>query len=398
MKILMRRPAQLAALALILCAAGPASAGVFGGFGGREDGYLVGRDKICTPLAVEAGQASGTPSCAKASDDEVAQLSVKAAKALHGRDASHSAAAQGRTLEVTATKKEAVVVSWQAPDPIARVDDVYVSQYGNLIAVEYTVRRGSRDVGEVVVFDVRGAGQAKTTATTTDAGKPVATERVAATQAPPPATPALKKALKAARKAARGAPKKALKAWDKVLVLDADHSEARYGVAVAQARARKTELVLAALEALAGSARTDAVEYLILARFDKAFAKIRADARFRAAVGLDGGSDVFYERLMGQGGAWEQAETACDTPGVALKLGQDRSFKLTITSTCSGDRWKDTFKGRWEAQEPGLRLILPNKGRDDEAFECSVEKDGDEDAIRCALDADLGFVVRPVRR
>jgi hypothetical protein len=383
------RPILVTALLLSLTA--PASAGVFGGFGGREDGYLVGRDKICTPLAVESGKASGTPACSKASDDQVAQLSVKEAKALHGLDASHSAAAKGRTIEVTATKKETVVVTWEAPDPISRIDDVYVSQYGNLIAVEYTVRRGSRDVSEVVVFDVRGASSSGT------ADKPPVTDKPPVVE-PPAASPALTKALKAARKAKKSSAAKALKAWNKVLAIDPDHSEARYGVAVAHAKAKKKDLAIAALEGLAATGRSDAMEYLILARFEKAFASVRADAKFRAAVGLDGGSDDFYERLMGKGGTWEQPETACDTPGVALTLGQDRSFKLVIKSTCSGDRWKDTFKGRWEAKEPGLTLILPNKGRDDESFDCQVEKDGDEDAIRCALDADLSFVVRPVRR
>lgn len=390
MKIPMRLVLTLLTLVSL---AGPASAGVFGGFGGREDGYLVGRDKICTPLIVDSGKASGTPACSKASDDQVAQLSVKDAKAVHGRDASHTAASKGRTIEVTATKKETVVVTWEAPDPISRIDDVYVSQYANLIAVEYTVRRGSRDVSEVVVFDVRGARS--TTDPTAD--EPPTTDRPPVV-APPAATPALTRALKAARKAKKGGAAKALKAWNKVLAIDPDHSEARYGVAVAQARAKKPDLAIAALEGLAATGRSDAMEYLILARFEKAFASVRADARFRTAVGLDGGSDDFYERLMGKGGTWEQPETACDTPGVALTLGQDRSFKLVIKSTCSGDRWKDTFKGRWEAKEPGLTLILPNKGRDDESFACAVEKDGDEDAIRCALDADLSFVVRPVRR
>jgi hypothetical protein len=391
----MNNPMRLvpaAVLVAVVSSAAPASAGVFGGFGGREDGYLVGRDKICTPLAVESGKAKGTPSCAKASDDQVAQLNVTAPEAVHGRDASHSAASKGRTIEVTATKKEAVVVTWEAPDPISRIDDVYVSKYANLIAVEYSVRRGSRDVGEVVVFDLRGsAGAGAVPEPTPVTDRPPVVE-------PPAATPALTKAVKAARKAAKGSAAKALKAWNKVLAIDPDHSEARYGVAIAQAKQKKLELAIASLEGLAATGRSDATEYLILARFDKAFAKVRADARYRAAVGLDGGSDDFYERLMGKGGTWEQPETVCDTPGVALTLSQDRSFKLVIRSTCSGQRYKDSFKGRWEAKEPGLRLILPNKGKDDESFECGVEKEGDEDAIRCVLDRDLSFVVRPVRR
>ena len=61
--------------------AGVAQAGVFDGFGGREDAYLVGADRVCTPLAVQGGVASGVPACHKAASDEIAQLSVKPAKA-----------------------------------------------------------------------------------------------------------------------------------------------------------------------------------------------------------------------------------------------------------------------------------------------------------------------------
>ena len=365
-----------------------ASADTFGGFGGNEDAYLVGRDQICTPLKVSGGKAKGVPSCSKASADQVANLSVKTAKAVRGLDASHTASATGRKLEISA--KDAVVVSWESPDPISKVNDVYVSKYETLIAVEYTVRRGGRDMTDVVVFDT---GKRSGTATQPTETKPAPTET--ATTPPPTESPALKKAVKAARKA-KG--KAAIKAWGKVIALDAEHSEAQYGIALAQAKLKKKELALAALETLAASQRTDAVEYLVQARFDKAFAALRADPRFRAAVGLDTEKAGFYVRLMGNGGTWEQAETSCDTPGVRLKLEQSRTFKLTITSTCSGARYEDTFKGKWEAKDPQLVLVLPNKGRDDEAFPCQLQRDGDEDAISCVLDQDLSFVVRPVRR
>jgi hypothetical protein len=362
-----------------------AAADTFGGFGGNEDAYLVGRDQICTPLKVSGGKAKGVPSCAKASADQVANLSVKTAKAVRGLDASHTASATGRKLEISA--KENVVVTWESPDPISKVNDVYVSKYETLIAVEYTVRRGGRDMTDVVVFDT--GKRSGTTATP----QPQPTET--ATTPPPAESAALKKAVKAARKA-KG--KAAIKAWGKVIALDAEHSEAQYGLAIAHAKAKKKDLVLAALETLAASQRTDAVEYLVQARFDKAFAALRADARFRAAVGLDTEKAGFYVRLMGNGGTWEQAETSCDTPGVRLGLKQDRTFKLTITSTCSGARYEDSFKGRWEAKEPQLILVLPNKGKDDESFPCQLQRDGDEDAISCVLDQDLSFVVRPVRR
>jgi len=392
----MRRTLLVAA---VLCALpGVAAADTFGGFGGNEDAYLVGRDQICTPLKVSAGKAKGTPACAKATDDRVAQLSVKTAKAVRGLDASHTAAASGRKLEITARDGDKVVVTWESPDPISKVNDVYVSRYGTLIAVEYTVRRGGRDMIDVVVFDLgtrSGTPAAPSTSTKPDTTTTATPTAPAAGAAPPAETPALKKAVKAARKA-KG--KAALKAWAKVLALDPDHSEARYGTAVAQASTKKKDLALGTLEALAQSSRTDAVEYLVKARFDKAFVAVRADPRFRAAVGLDQEKAGFYIRLMGNGGTWEQAETSCDTPGVRLALAQDRTFKLTVTSTCSGARFSDSFKGRWEAKDPELVLVLPNKGREDERVACQVKRDGDEDAIACDLDRDLSFVVRPVRR
>ncbi len=386
---------SLLAVALTLSLASTAAADTFGGFGGREDGYLVGRDRICTPLEVTAGKATGTPACVKASTDEVAQLSVKTPKAVRGKDASHSAEARSRTLTITDRDREAVVVTWEAPDPISKVDNLYLSTYARLAAVEYTVRRGGRDVTEVVVFDLRGAGGA--TAKVHDAPKAPKPDD-AAKVAAPAATPALKKALKAARTASKGKPAKALRAWQKVQAIDPESSEAHHGVATAQARAKKKDLAYAALEALAASSRADAIEFLVLARFDKAFAGMRAEARFRTAVGLDQAAGTFYERLMGNGGTWEQAGTSCDTPGVKLTLNRDRSFKLVISSVCSGERYQDVFKGTWQDKDPALTLILPNKGRDNEEFACLVEKDGDEDALRCQLDDDLNFVVRPVRR
>ncbi|MCA9677205.1 MAG: hypothetical protein H6709_07830 [Kofleriaceae bacterium] len=373
----------------------PAAADSFGGFGGREDGYLVGRDRICAPVRVDAGQATGAPACHKASADEVAQLSVKPPTAVGGKDASHEVEVHGRTLEIRDRAQDAVVVTWTALDPISKASALYVSRYANLIAVEYVVRRAGREVTEVIAFDLGGRHDGGDQA---GDGKPGGDAVAVGGDAVPEASPEVAKAVKAARKAAKRGGAKAIKAWTQVLDLDPDHSEARYGVAVAQAKAKKTEAALAALEALAASSRADAIEYLVAARFDKAFAKLRAEARYRKAVGLDRPARTFYERLMGLGGTWEQAGTSCDAPGVALALTAERTFKLTITSKCSGDVYKDTFKGTWVDQEPNLVLHLPNKGKADEEIACTVARDGDEDEIRCAIDQDLQFAVKPVRR
>jgi hypothetical protein len=183
-----------------------------------------------------------------------------------------------------------------------------------------------------------------------------------------------------------------------VLALDPDNGEARFHVAAAHARAKRTADALTALEALAASTRPDAIEWRVAARFDAAFAALRADPRFRAAVGLDRPAATFYERVMGFGGAWEQAGTSCDVPEVHLDLGRDRTFSLRVRSRCEGMVNDARFKGRWTPRDPALVLVLPNPGGNDEEVVCAVEPKGDEDSITCRLDEDLAFSVHPVRR
>jgi hypothetical protein len=376
---------------LVLLLGGVARAGVMNGFGGREDAYLVGADKVCAPIKVEGGVAKGMPSCHKAASDEIAQLDVKTAKAERGQKAQFAASAQGTTLTVTRPDSGATVVTWTSMDPISRVVDVYASTYGNVVAVEVMVRRMGRDQADVVAFDLRGAGGATPE---THAGAGSGSGSAAATEKAPE-SPALDKAVKAARKA-KG--KAALAAWAKVQAIDPDSSEARYGTAVALAQSKKTADAVAALEALAKSKRADAIEYLVAARFEPAFAPVRADAAYRKAVGLDRPPATFYERVMGLGGTWEQAGTSCDTPGVTLALGRDRAFTLRVKSACEGDRYDDKFSGTWDLQEPTLVLSLPNPDGGADQIPCAVEAKGGEDSIHCSISADLEFSVRPVRR
>jgi hypothetical protein len=360
----------------------------FGGFGGREDSYLVGADKICTPLPVANGAATGAATCQKGSDADVANLDVKKVKPIQGKDPAFTASAKGKVL--TVSSDAGAVVTWTSTDMITKVENVYASQYSNLVAVEYDIRLGSRDVTQVIGFDLHTgtASQPSTQPTTTQPSG----------EAPPAATPEMTKALKAARKAAKGSAKSAIKAWNKVLAIDPASSEGAYGLAAAQAKAKKPDDAIATLQTLAQSQRTDAIEFLIQARFDKAFASVRADARFRAATGLDKPYGTFYERLMGQGGTWSQAGTACDTPTVDLVFHRDRTFKLTVSSKCEGERYEDTFDGDWDMAEPSVTMVMHNKEKADEKFDCTVEREGDEDAIHCDVDQDLSFVVQPVRR
>lgn len=388
----MKRTLVLAG-ALGAATAGTAAADSFGGVAGNEKSYVIGRERVCQPLAVTAGAARGVPACATASTTELASLSLKTPSPERGGAAEVRAAARGRTITVTRKTGE-VVVAWDAPDPVAAVVDVWRSTYGRLLIVEYTVRRAGREVHEVVGFDVGVGGKAPTTTpeVTPPVGGPPPT---AAGGAPPPADPALTRAVTAARKA-RG--KAALTAWTKVLGLDADHAEARYRIAVAQAGLKKPGEAVAALEQLAASSRGDALEWLVEARFDKAFARLVGDARFRAAVRIDAAAATPYERLMGLGGQWEQSLVPCDRPEIKVTLRRDRTFRLDLRSTCEGMRERFTMKGTWQQRDEAVELLVARPGGGSDSAPCMLGRDRDEDTLTCMIDADLRFEGRPARR
>src|SRR5690606_31778937 len=118
-----------------------------------------------------------------------------------------------------------------------------------------------------------------------------------------PEDPAVTKAVAAARKAPK---KKQLAAWNAVLAADPAHSEALFQIAALQIGAKQQADALATLGKLAASTREDAIEWLVEARFAKAFAPVRGVPAFREHVGLDRKPATPYERLMGFGGQWEQ--------------------------------------------------------------------------------------------
>lgn len=386
-----------AVCALVMLAT-PAMADTFGGFSGVDKPYLVNQDKICIPLAVASAAARGTPSCEKAAADVRARLSFKEPIAQRGIKATFAAKASGRTLTVTRKSGEAVV-TWQAPDPIGKIVEVYASQYDDRVAVAYTTRRLGKEVTDIVAFEL-----VKTTGTTTpptpgtqEPTPSTATPPVTTTSAPP-ADPALDKAVAVARKASKA---KAIAAWNAVLAIDRGHSEAHYRIAAARAGAKAHADAIASLETLAKSSRADAIEWLVEARFDKAFARLRADAKYRAAVGLDRAAQTPYERLMGFGGQWEQTGTSCESPQVKLAMQRDRTFRLKVRSACRGQVYEIPFKGTWRVADDGIVLTLPTKGKQATAKDeapCTFEKQRDEDALHCVLDADLDFVVLPTRR
>ena len=379
--------AMRAVLGLLLLAV-PAAADTFGGFSGVDKPYLVNRDKVCKPLKVEAGTASGQPACETVGADVVAKLSIKDPIPQRGAKAAFTASAQGRTLTVTRASGDKVL-TWSAIDPIGKIVEVYASQYEDRIAVAYNVRRMGKDTVDVVAFDLLKPGTTPTPPQPDPTTNPT----------PPPQTedPKLTKAVGDARKAAKP---KALAAWQAVIALDAAHSEAMFRIAAIHAAAKQPADALVQLEALAKSKKPDAIEWLVEARFEPAFAGIRGDAKFRTAVGLDRKATSLYERLMGFGGQWEQNGTSCDKPEVKLVLKRDRNFTLRVKTRCQGMVDDTPFKGLWRIEGTKIVLAFPTRGKATEADEspCAFEPSADEDALRCSLGRDLDFVVLPARR
>ena len=374
-----------------------ANADTFGGFSSIQVPYLVNQDRVCVPLEVANAAASGAPKCEKAAADDIAKLTIKAGVSQSGAKATFAATASARTLTVTKNGSPAVV--WTAPDPIGKIVDVFASTYEDRVAVTYTTRQLGKEVTSVIAFVI-----VKTTGRDPNATQKPGTPPTPTTTLPPPTTapsedPAVIKAVDAAKKASKA---KALGAWQAVIAVDASHSEAHYRIAAIEAAAKQPSEAVTTLEQLAKSARGDAIEWLVEARRDPAFASVRADPKFRAAVGLDRPVGTSYERLMGFGGQWEQAGTSCDTPEIRLLLQRDRRVKLNVKISCNGRVDDIPFKGTWRIDDADhVTLVLPTKGQaatvKDEAG-CSWKKHGEEDALHCVVGKDLEFEVLPTRR
>jgi hypothetical protein len=395
------------AIALSLLAASVAArarAESFSGFSGVDRPYLVNQDRVCRPIVVTNSAAAGAPACEKATADVVARLSIKPPIVQSGAKASFVAQAAGRTITVS-RKAGGVVVSWDAPDPVVKIVELYASQYDDRVAVAYTVRRAGKEVTDIVAFDLgqnqtavtgKGATPAKQPLDTSDPSKDATPAK-----GPPDAAPDDPKLAKAVADARAAAKPKALVAWKSVLAIEPAHAEALYQSAVAELAAKHPTEAIALLQSLAASARADAVEWRVEARYAAEFAALRADPRFRAAVGLDRKAATMYERLMGFGGQWEQTGTSCDKPEVRFTATRDRNFKIRVKTSCEGSTYDTAFKGTWRIAGDHIVLVLPTKGRQastaDEAT-CGLEAAGDEEAMRCALGHDLDFIVLPARR
>ncbi|MBA3539786.1 MAG: hypothetical protein H0T79_09165 [Deltaproteobacteria bacterium] len=370
--------------------AGTAAADTFSGFSGVDRPYLVNQDRVCKPLLIKDGAAVGMPKCEKQGADLVAKLSIKDPIRQSGAKASFAATASGRTLTVTRTSGT-TLVAWDAPDPITKVLEVFGSQYDDRVAVTYNTRRAGKEVTDVIAFDL---GQSQTAVQQPT----VPTVPVQPTVPVVAADPKLDKAVAAARQAAKG---KALVAWQAVLAIDPGNGEGHYRIAALHAAAKKPADALAAITALAGSKNPDAIEWLVEARFDAAFAALRSDPKFRAAIGLDRKPATPYERIMGFGGQWEQTGTACDKPEVRLTARRDRTFKLNIKIRCQGQGDDIPFKGTWHIDGDGIVLTVPTRGQkvtEKDQMGCRFEMKTDEDSLHCFVGRDLEFTVLPTRR
>jgi len=370
-------------------------ADTFSGFSGVDRPYLVNQDRICAPLPVASAAAAGAPRCEKVAADAIARLSIKPPLVQSGARAAFVAQATGRTITVS-RKTSGPVVTWDAPDPVGKIVELYASQYEDRVAVAYTVRRAGQEVTDVVAFDL-GAHASPIASPGAPADPDAAPAPVVPSPVAAPIDPKLAKAVAEARGAAKP---KALAAWKSVLALDADHAEALYRSAAGELAAKHPADALARLHQLAGSRRDDAPEWLVEARFDPAFAALRAEPSFRTTVGLDRRPATPYERLMGFGGQWEQTGTSCDKPEVRFVATRDRKFRLRVKTTCEGSVYDTPFSGTWRIADDRVVLQLPNQGKVTTADEasCGFEVTGDEDAMRCSLGRDIDFVVLPTRR
>ncbi|MBP9088066.1 MAG: hypothetical protein KBG15_18235 [Kofleriaceae bacterium] len=375
------------------------------GFSAVDRPYLVGADRVCTPLLVTATTATGSPQCRTLPADLVAKLSFGPGIVETGPNAKFKANINGATL--TVRESDATLVTWTANDVLGKVVAVERSKFGDRIAVTYTMRSLGREVTDIVVFDLQKSGSTgPRTGPGSEPGDPNGskTNPTGPIVAIAPTEPKLELPVSVQKivtytRTRNG--KAAVKGWLIVLSAAPNLAEARFGAAKALAQTKNLADAVYHLEQLQKSTANDAVEWLVAARFDSAFAKLRGDAKFRAAVGLDRKAAMPYERVMGFGGAWEQTGTSCDTPTVALKLTQERNFNLSVRSACEGMVSNSKYKGTWQVtggSKPVVRLVLPNKGRDAEIITCEFVAKGDEEALQCPLDEDLVLTVLPVRR
>ena len=284
LRALRRAAARLAAV-LAVARRDPAAADTFGGFsGGRRalPGQPGSRVRAARRSTAGARDRRAEVREGRGRRDRAARRSsrrsCRAARRRRSRRPRRAARSRSR-----ARTRATVVATWNAPRS-DRQGHRRRTRARTRIASRSRTRRGAlgKEITDVVAFELVKTSRCRT--------RPAAA--AAATQPRQPqhgadadADPKVAKAVADARKAT-GA--KALAAWQ-ARARARRRSTARRSTGSPRCRppARQPADALATLEALAKSSRGDAIEWLVEARFDPAFAALRADPKFRAAVGLD---------------------------------------------------------------------------------------------------------------
>jgi hypothetical protein len=407
--LLGRSAGILAVFATIALSSSSALAGAFGGFAQDGNSYLSGQDKVCKPVKDKAD----SPNCSKASASTIARAGFDKGIAERGTKARFTAVAEGTVVRLRRAGDDTAIAEWDAMSSVSKITAVHATKKARLVAVEFEVRFGGRASEDVIVFELAGS-EASAGADVGGHGATVGTGAATGAIKPTlkPAKPSaddkrLRAAVTNANKLLRRKKwKNALKAYRAALVIDDNDPQAQFGVAAALASLGKKAEATAALEVLAKSKHPDAPVWLVEARTASYFAKLRSDRAYRLAVGLDGDPNrqrTAYERAMGFGGHWEQAEITCEQPRVNLKLlRKGRKFTLVIRSKCGGYTDTTRLKGVWQASKVSeLALTFPNKRGPDDTMSCEIERctDGSgEDCVRCNPEEDLEFLLRVVRR
>lgn len=432
-------PSVVAAVAVAAALAAPgvlapaaARADGFGGFSADQSRYLVGRDRVCVPLATASPLAApgapasggavpavaGAPRCELASPGQVAGLKFRRGIRQQGGQAAYDVSFRGNSMTVTARSEARVVLVWDAIDPIARVTAVYASEGGALLAVEYQSRAGGRMRTDTVGFVLPArtpaapashAGQEAGGQAGREAGRQEGDQQGGQAGTPPGSGDAARvtELLAQARRLDKKSARAAERAYRQVLEEAPDQPEAHYGLARSLARQKQPEATLDALRALAASRHPDAIVWQVEARFDRAFARLRADPGFRSATGLDGagaspaGAKPLYDRLVGFSNTWEQPEIKCEQAQVVLELERlARTFRLRIVSRCGGYHDTTRLSGSWRITGADrAELVFPNAKGPEDLLSCRMESCPDGEAcLRCGVDTDLSFTLRPVRR
>ena len=350
------------------------SAEPFAGFSTKNHRYLHGADRICDPVLIPRRGAAvdAAPRCKRESKPTVLQQKFRIPELLHKSEQPITVQVRGTVLQARDRASSHILFSWTSGEPVRAVRGTFVSPDRRMVAVEYVVGVGAQRSVRCVGFLL-------------------------------PLQPS--ESLKKARRFARnGQSRRALRAYQQTLRDKPNFPEGLFGVAVQAANLRQKEQALRSLEALAKLPGEEGILWLLEARNERAFTGLRMNVRFRNALRLDvpAKQRTVYERLLGDGGHWEQQGTPCERAGVNLNLTvRPATFRLKIHVRCQTDRFTSKHQGRWTAKGSTLQLLFPNDHAREERVSCKIKMCSDpieEDCLLCTIDKDLSALLRTVRR